>query len=54
MRLARALLTLARMHRVELPLTQALVDIHGGEDPLDAVQKLMSRKSAYETEGALR
>jgi glycerol-3-phosphate dehydrogenase (NAD(P)+) len=41
--LARALLRLASMHRVELPLTEALVAMYDGGDPLDAVQRLMGR-----------
>lgn len=46
--LARALLTLANDHSVELPLTQALVTIFEGAHPLDAVGRLMSRRAQKE------
>lgn len=42
--LARAVLRTAGHHKVEMPLTEALVAIEEGGDPLDAVHKLMSRK----------
>ena len=48
--IARALLTLARIHSVELPLTEALVRVNDGEDPIDAVGRLMSRKAMREHE----
>lgn len=41
--LARALLRLAALHRVEPPLTQALVAIYEGADAVESVQRLMSR-----------
>ena len=50
LRIARALLVLARMHRVEMPLTEALVAIYEGEDPLDAVGRLMARAAVAEHE----
>lgn len=46
--IARAIVQLARRHRVEMPLTESLVRMVEGEDPIDAVQRLMSRKSAKE------
>jgi glycerol-3-phosphate dehydrogenase (NAD(P)+) len=46
--LPRALLSLAKLHRVELPLTQALVAIYEGLSPLDAVMKLMARGASEE------
>ena len=46
--LASALLERAKTNRVELPLTAALLAMHGGEDPIDVVQKLMSRASTEE------
>ena len=46
--IARALLKLAERHRVELPLTQALVDTYDGADPLEVVQGLMARAAVPE------
>lgn len=46
--IARALLSLAALHRVELPLTAALVAIYDGLDPLEAVMSLMARSAASE------
>jgi len=40
---ARALLTCANLYQVDMPLTEALVAIWDGEDPLHAVQRLMGR-----------
>ncbi len=45
---ARALLGLARLHGVELPLTGAIVAIYDGLDPLEAVQRLMARDAKDE------
>jgi glycerol-3-phosphate dehydrogenase (NAD(P)+) len=45
---ARALSGLARRHWVELPLTDAMVAIHDGEDPLEVVQRLMLRRAQVE------
>ncbi|MEQ1503467.1 MAG: hypothetical protein ABMB14_14620 [Myxococcota bacterium] len=42
--IARALARLARQHKVELPLTEALVAIYDGGEPVDAVQQLMGRR----------
>lgn len=50
--IARSLLTLAKRHKVEMPLTEALVAIYEGHDPLDAVQRLMSRDATTETASA--
>jgi glycerol-3-phosphate dehydrogenase (NAD(P)+) len=47
-KIAAALLELGREHDVEMPLTRALVDIVGGEDPLDVVGQLMSREAQPE------
>ena len=45
---AEALLKLAADHGVDLPLTATLRAIHGGADPVEAIQGLMSRRSARE------
>lgn len=45
---ARALLTCANLYRVDLPLTETLVSIWDGEDPLDAVRRLMERAPVAE------
>ena len=45
---ARAVLRLAALHRVELPLTRGLVEIFDGADPLDVVHALMSRRATSE------
>ena len=46
--IAKALLTLAARHQVELPLTEALVAIYDGADPVEVVQQLMSRVAVQE------
>jgi glycerol-3-phosphate dehydrogenase (NAD(P)+) len=46
--LARALARLAKQHRVELPLTEALVWMYEGGEALEAVQRLMSRPASAE------
>lgn len=46
--LALALVRLAKAHRIELPLTEALVAVYGGASPVDAVQKLMARAATSE------
>ena len=46
-RRARLVATAAR-HKVELPLTEALVSIYEGDHPLDAVERLMSRRAQRE------
>jgi glycerol-3-phosphate dehydrogenase (NAD(P)+) len=46
--LGRALMALAEQHRVELPLTGALIRIYEGGEPLDAVQQLMARPASRE------
>lgn len=46
--LARALLRLAGVHRVELPLTQGLVAVYDGAHPIDVVQRLMARRAQPE------
>ena len=46
--LAEALLATGEAHGVELPLVQSLVEVVGGGDPVDAIQRLMSRRSAKE------
>jgi glycerol-3-phosphate dehydrogenase (NAD(P)+) len=46
--IARALARLAARHRVELPLTEALIAIYDGGTPLDAVQRLMARAPSAE------
>ncbi|MFT4624182.1 MAG: glycerol-3-phosphate dehydrogenase (NAD(P)+) [Myxococcota bacterium] len=46
--IARALVSLADRHGIELPLTQALVTIYDGADPLDVVQDLMARAAVAE------
>lgn len=45
---AQALLKLGQAHGVDLPLTQTLLDVHAGQDPVEAIQGLMSRRSARE------
>lgn len=47
--LTQALLKLAREKQVEMPLTETLVGIWAGMEPVDAVQGLMGRKSQKET-----
>ncbi len=46
--IARALLRLAQDHDKEMPLTEALVAIYDGVEPLDAVQDLMGRPATTE------
>jgi glycerol-3-phosphate dehydrogenase (NAD(P)+) len=46
--LAQALSRLAQQHKVELPLTDALVAVYAGAAPVDAVQKLMGRAATVE------
>ncbi len=46
--LARALVTFARRAKVELPLTEALVSLFDGTDPLEAVSALMGRQAEKE------
>lgn len=46
--IAEALLKLGADHNVELPLTRTLLSIHDGADPVEAIQALMSRRSARE------
>jgi glycerol-3-phosphate dehydrogenase (NAD(P)+) len=46
--IAKALLLRAAEHRVDMPLTDALVRIYDGEHPLEAVQRLMTRDAAVE------
>jgi glycerol-3-phosphate dehydrogenase (NAD(P)+) len=46
--LAEALLRIAREHRVDTPLLEALVAMWNGLDPLDAVGQLMARKAQPE------
>jgi glycerol-3-phosphate dehydrogenase (NAD(P)+) len=46
--IAEALLKLGAAHKIDLPLTQTLVDVHRGADPVEAIQGLMSRRSARE------
>lgn len=46
--LARAVAELAAPHGVEMPLTDALVRVYAGDDPLDAVQRLMARDAKAE------
>ncbi|MFT7521475.1 MAG: glycerol-3-phosphate dehydrogenase (NAD(P)+) [Kiritimatiellia bacterium] len=45
---ATALLTMATPHQVELPLTETLVAIVDGADPVHAIQKLMARRAVRE------
>jgi len=47
--IARALVSLAEKHAVEMPLTDALVAISDGTNPLEAVGALMARKAQWET-----
>ncbi len=47
-RIARGLLTTATSRGVDLPLTQALVAVADGLDPLEAVGELMSREAQPE------
>ena len=46
--LAATLVGLARAHRVEMPLTEALLAIYEGLPPVEAVQMLMARPAAVE------
>ena len=46
--LAEALQERAKTASVELPLTGALLAMHSGEDPIDVVQRLMTRKATAE------
>lgn len=46
--IARALVGLAAEHRIEMPLTEALVAIYEGTDPLEAVSRLMAREAQWE------
>lgn len=46
--IAEAVIRIAEERRVEMPLTEALVRIYGGLDPLDAVQALMARPAQSE------
>lgn len=46
--IAQALAKLGQDHGVDLPLTQTLLGVQGGSDPVDAIQSLMSRRSARE------
>ncbi|TVQ93194.1 MAG: hypothetical protein EA397_05310 [Deltaproteobacteria bacterium] len=46
--IAEALLKLASEHRVELPLTETLLRVQRGGDPVAAIHELMSRQSARE------
>ena len=46
--IARALLEIGAEHEVDLPLTNALVQIVDGDDPLDVVGRLMSRSAQPE------
>jgi len=46
--LAGALVQLASEHRVEMPLTEALLAIYDGLPPVEAVQMLMSRPAVAE------
>jgi len=45
---AEALLAMGRIHQVELPLVAGLMDVVNGGDPVDAIQRLMSRRSSKE------
>jgi glycerol-3-phosphate dehydrogenase (NAD(P)+) len=45
---AEALAALARKHQIETPLIDGLLETVAGGDPVDLVQKLMSRRSAKE------
>jgi len=45
---ARAILKLARLLKVEMPLTETLVRIADGSDPIDEVSRLMRRNSSIE------
>jgi len=46
--LSRSVLGLGRRHQVDLPLTEALVAIFDGTDPLEAVSALMGRQATRE------
>lgn len=46
--IAETIVKLARVSKVEMPLTEAMVEIWKGLDPLEAVQGLMSRKATKE------
>jgi glycerol-3-phosphate dehydrogenase (NAD(P)+) len=45
---AETLVRLARDNHIDMPLTESLVGIWQGADPLDAVQQLMSRRAQRE------
>ena len=45
---ARLLLSLAQLHRVDMPLTQGLVAIYDGAQPMDVLTALMSREARGE------
>lgn len=47
--IAQALLALAKRHRVETPMTEALVATLDGANPLEALQALMGRQAQPET-----
>lgn len=49
--IARALLSLARMQRVDMPLLQGLVAVYGGLPAIDAVTQLMARDARAEHGG---
>ncbi len=46
--IARPLLTLAQLHRVEMPLLQGLIAVHEGAQPVDVLTRLMAREAARE------
>ncbi len=46
---AEALVKLAHDHGTDLPLTESMVEIWHGKDPLEAVQSLMARKATRES-----
>jgi glycerol-3-phosphate dehydrogenase (NAD(P)+) len=46
--IARSLLSLAQLHRVDMPLTQGLVAIYDGAQPMDVLTALMSREARGE------
>lgn len=45
---AEALVKLAEGHGVDLPLMSTLLAVVGGDDPIEAIQRLMGRRSARE------
>jgi len=47
--IAQALLALAKRHRVDTPMTEALVSTLDGANPLEAIQSLMGRQSQPES-----